>query len=142
MLPKHVLYAVLFLLSILAAQASEFGAKNVVKLTSTNFKDKTGDGKLWFIKFYAPWCGHCKKLAPTWKELGDAYADNADINIAHVDCVADKSTCKAAEVKGYPTLKLYHGGQTYDVYKGPRDKNSLQNAVDKAATALLSETVS
>lgn len=42
--------------------------------------------------------GHCKRLAPTWKDLGDAYEENKDVVVAHVDCTADKSICKTADV--------------------------------------------
>jgi protein disulfide-isomerase-like protein len=58
----------------------------------------------WFIKFYAPWCGHCKKMAPAWDEL--ATKTEGKLNVAKVDCTSDKGKplCAKFEVKGYPTL--------------------------------------
>jgi thioredoxin-like negative regulator of GroEL len=62
----------------------------VVTLGSANFSQAVEDSpdKAWFIKFYAPWCTHCKTLAPVWVELAKTLKGKA--NIAEVDCTVDE----------------------------------------------------
>lgn len=103
---------------------------------------KTGASKAeapWFVKFYAPWCGHCKSLAPTWDLMADVHKEVGDLNIGKVDCTneASKSLCKNFEVRGYPTLLFFpataapagegevFASQFYK-YKGPRQQAALE----------------
>ncbi len=60
--------------------------------------------KGWLIMFYAPWCGHCKKLLPTWDELSDT---GININIGKVDCTTSKEVCDEYSIKGYPSLQYF-----------------------------------
>ena len=52
-------------------------------------KDKGGlRNKPWFVKFYAPWCGHCQTLAPIWSEFNRLYHDQVHVGVT--DCTTEK----------------------------------------------------
>lgn len=44
-------------------------------------------------------CGHCKRLASTWGELADFFADDDKIRIDHIDCTKQKDVCGKAQVR-------------------------------------------
>lgn len=91
-----------------------------VALTEATFDHQTSRGT-WFIKFYAPWCGHCKKLAPVIDDLSTAEAlQGSDVTVAKVDCTTERSVCERFGVQSYPTLKVVKEGLYYD-YNGRRD---------------------
>ena len=81
-------------------------------------RSQVNDGKVHFIKFYAPWCGHCKKLAPVWSELADELKHNKQVSIGQVDCTQAQDLCKKLEVTGYPTLKSFHAGESHAQFRG------------------------
>ncbi|KAK6333412.1 hypothetical protein TWF718_011224 [Orbilia javanica] len=93
---------------------------NVIDLTPKNFDEViTNSGRPALVKFFAPWCGHCKKMAPTYDELGDAFASVSDqVVIAKVDADKHRELGKRFEIKGFPTLKWFDGKSdkpiTYD----------------------------
>ena len=53
-LPRRAVKVAAVLALALAAAASA----ELTVLTDKTFGDKTASGD-WFVKFYAPWCGHC-----------------------------------------------------------------------------------
>lgn len=97
----------------------------VVELTDVDFNARVQRGQKvpWFVKFYAPWCGHCKKLVPEWEKLA---ADLTDVvNVARVDATRERALAKNWTVEGYPTLKLIADGKVY-TYSGPRTADKLE----------------
>ncbi|XP_078332478.1 thioredoxin domain-containing protein 5-like isoform X2 [Crassostrea virginica] len=83
-----------------------------------------------FIKFYAPWCGHCKRLAPTWEDLAMQYLDQEDVSVAKVDCTVHRATCDSYGVRSYPTLLFFRNGEKVDEYQKGRSLEELQNYMD------------
>lgn len=83
------------------------------------------------LEIYAPWCGHCKSLAPVYEELGQHYADNENIVIAKIDGTANDFDI---EYRGFPTLKFFpgNGGEMQD-YEGGRTLDDLKAFIDKNA---------
>lgn len=103
---------------------------NAVELTSETW-DAAVAGKTVFVKFFAPWCGHCKKLKPDWDKLMDAFADSTTALVADVDCTAGgKELCDANDVRGYPTLKWGDPSSLED-YQGSRDYDALKKFADE-----------
>lgn len=99
------------------------------------FEKATAEG-IAFVKFYAPWCGHCQKLQATWEQLAtETKASNSAIKIAKVDCTSpeNKQICIDQQVEGYPTLFLYKNGERQTEYEGSRSLPELQSYIKKFA---------
>ncbi|KAF2430913.1 protein disulfide isomerase [Tothia fuscella] len=122
-----------------------------VELTAETFqKLVTTTHDPWFVKFYAPWCGHCQALAPNWASM--AREMKGVLNIGSVNCDVEKRLCKDAHAKAYPTLLFFRGGERVE-YNGLRgvgdltafaktavDVGSGVTDVDKATFEKLEET--
>lgn len=107
---------------------------NVVVLTDANFKNVIDGSKPALVEFYAPWCGHCKNLAPVWAQLGDAFASKKDqVLVAKLDADNHRESGQRFGVQGFPTLKWFPKGvstpEGVEDYKGGRDLNSLANFI-------------
>lgn len=105
-------------------------------LTDSSFTETVGGDKDVFVAFTAPWCGHCKKLAPTWEKLATDFALEEGVVIAKVDVEGEtsKQTAKDEGIKSYPTIKFFpRGSKTGEVYSGPRDEQDLVTFVNEKA---------
>jgi len=89
-----------------------------------------------FVEFYAPWCGHCKKLAPIWDELAAELKDVKGITIAKMDSTANE--VEGVSIKGYPTLKFYHRGQKNAPvdYDGGRELEGFRTWLNENSAAV------
>ena len=107
-------------------------ASSVLDLIPSNFDDVVlKSNKPALVEFFAPWCGHCKKLAPVYEEL----AKNLDfakdkVSIAKVDADAEKELGRRFGVQGFPTLKWFDGkSDKPEDYNGGRDVESLTDFI-------------
>ncbi|KZS88103.1 protein disulfide isomerase [Sistotremastrum niveocremeum HHB9708] len=117
-----------------AAFVAAVSASNVVDLTPETFDQNIISGKPGLVEFFAPWCGHCKNLAPVYEQLADAYSHAKDkVVIAKIDADGvGKPTGKKYGVTGYPTLKWFDGTDAEpEAYSGGRDLESLANFIYK-----------
>ncbi|CAK0852170.1 unnamed protein product [Prorocentrum cordatum] len=107
-------------ISVALASACLHCAASALELTPQNWAEHV-QGRTVFLKFFAPWCGHCKKLRPEWSRLA------ADFN---VDCTGGgKPLCERHNVTGYPQL-LWGRAPELEVYAGGRDYASLKRFAD------------
>jgi len=104
----------------------DWDANPVKVLVSKNFNSiAMEEGKAVFVEFYAPWCGHCKNLAPIWDELGDHFKNDDKIVIAKIDMIANE--LENVKITGFPTIKLFAEDNTVIDYSGGR---ALENFVE------------
>ncbi|KIH89414.1 protein disulfide-isomerase [Sporothrix brasiliensis 5110] len=105
-----------------------------VPLTAETFQTLvTMTQDTWFIKFYAPWCHHCKAMAANWEQL--AKEMQGKLNIGEVNCEKESRLCKDVRVHAYPTIVLFRGGERVD-YEGLRGLGDFVSYANKALDAV------
>jgi len=122
-----------FSASLFAAFIAVVGASNVLELTPSNFDTVIGQGKPGLVEFFAPWCGHCKNLAPVYEELADAFVHAKNkVIVAKVDADGEgKPLGSKYGVTGYPTLKWFNADGTHEPYEGGRDFDTLASFISE-----------
>ncbi|UJR21095.1 hypothetical protein I4U23_024195 [Adineta vaga] len=111
--------------------SSNVDDSHVLSLTKDTFDDAIKNNKHILVKFVAPWCGHCKSLTPAYaaaaKELLNA---GSDIKLASVDATMEQDLAQKYDVKGYPTIKFFSDGTTFE-YNGGRSQDDIVNWLKK-----------
>jgi protein disulfide-isomerase A1 len=87
------------------------------------------------VKFYAPWCGHCKKLAPVWDKVAEEFKGNSDLVIAKFDATTNEAD--GVEVQSYPTLTFYPKDNKAGVpYEGGREFEDIKKWLEENSSAV------
>ncbi|XP_065876067.1 protein disulfide isomerase-like 2-3 [Euphorbia lathyris] len=98
-----------------------------VELNSRNFDELVLKSKeLWVVEFFAPWCGHCKKLAPEWKKASNNL--KGKVKLGHVDCDSEKSLMSRFSVQGFPTILVFGADKDSPIpYEGARTASAIES---------------
>lgn len=130
---RFFLFATVFVASamVLATALPYSKRSGVITLDTSSFKTAVLDDKdhLWVVEFYAPWCGHCKALAPEYRKAAKALKSIAKLGA--VDCDTEKELAGKYGVKGFPTIKIF-GPETKKSptdYQGQRTAQGLVDGV-------------
>ncbi|XP_059810624.1 protein disulfide-isomerase A6 [Hypanus sabinus] len=108
---------------------SKSGKKDVITLTDDNFDENViGSSDIWMVEFYAPWCGHCKRLEPEWAEAATEVKEQTGgkVKLAAVDATTSQALAGRYGIRGYPTIKIFHKDEDNPIdYDGGRSKSDI-----------------
>lgn len=115
----------------LSAIASEDSA--VVKLSEETFDAFIAENPYVLAEFFAPWCGHCKKLGPEFAAAADSLVGKHDnIKLAQIDCTEEADLCQKFDIRGYPSLKVFKGETEAPAdYQGQRQADAITSYMIK-----------
>jgi len=119
------MFSFLLLFGIFAYSGAEKG--HVKVLDRHNFDEVVMDkDKNILVEFFAPWCGHCKRLEPVYERLAKTFADEEDCIVAKVDAEYESAIAARHEVRGMPTIKFFSkGNKNGETYDGDRSEQDL-----------------
>nr|CCA14124.1 disulfideisomerase putative [Albugo laibachii Nc14] len=127
---------------LLSTVCGLFSPKDPIKhLDTKSFRNLLKSKGVWIVKFYAPWCGHCKQLAPEWAKAAKAL--DGVVNVAAVDCDQHKDLAAKYGVQGFPTIKIFGQDKSKPKdYQGPRDSNGIVQTCLQEASSMVRQRTS
>lgn len=110
-----------------SSDKSKSDSNESIELNSSNFDELVLKSKdLWIVEFFAPWCGHCKKLAPEWKKAANNL--KGKVKLGHVDCDSEKSLMSKFNVQGFPTILVFGADKDSPIpYEGARTAGAIES---------------
>ena len=126
MFSKILKLAVVSGVAFVVGESAE-GETAVLTVTKDNFDQFVKDNELALVKFYAPWCGHCKSMAPEFEAAAAALKDK--VALADVDATVETELAERFKIQGFPTLKFLRSGN-WEEYSGGRTQKDIEQWIE------------
>ena len=105
-------------------------AGNVLEFTDNNFESEVlGSQTPVVVDFWAPWCGPCRRLAPTIEKLAADY--HGRVKVGKMDTDQNVNTPGSLRISSIPTVILFQGGREVSRLVGLNDESKFRDALDK-----------
>ena len=104
---KHYPILIASMLVAMVAANDFYGSgSRVEELTEANFKAKVLESdEMWLVEFYAPWCGHCQKLKPSFEKVAKTL--KGVVKVGAMDMDVHKMTGQKYGVTGFPSIMFF-----------------------------------
>jgi len=108
----------------LGMQSLSASSSTVIALNDKNFQQILSSKKPVFVKFWASWCGPCRRMAPKYKKVSRSYVDKIIFTELNVD--QQQKLASRYHVRSIPTTILFMSGKEMDRFKGGLDTHQLE----------------
>ena len=135
-LPSTMLLLLSMALAVASGEITE--DNGVLVLSEANFDEAVSAHNLVLVEFYAPWCGHCKAIAPKLEELALGFADRAEqVLIGKMDATENDVEHPRVNIEGFPTLKFFPKGDAANPvdYEGAREVAAMTTFLEGQLSA-------
>lgn len=110
--------------------SDQWGNPHILNLNDQNFNDHLKKNEILLVMFYAPWCGHCRKMKPEYTAAAtDLNAAGYSKCLAMVDCTVNPEITEQFNIDGFPTIKLFKNGKFIQDYTGKRTVEEIKKFV-------------
>eukprot|EP00826_Nyctotherus_ovalis_P039438 TRINITY_DN3795_c0_g1_i1.p1 TRINITY_DN3795_c0_g1~~TRINITY_DN3795_c0_g1_i1.p1 ORF type:complete len:489 (-),score=160.67 TRINITY_DN3795_c0_g1_i1:133-1599(-) len=124
----------IFLISLALLQSSILAEGDVVVLNDKNFAEAIKNNQYVMVKFFAPWCGHCKEFAPEYEKAAKIFKEQGkSFVLADLDATENKETAEKYKIEGFPTVKLFINGTPID-YNGERTAEQVISFIERKSS--------
>jgi len=120
---KFIIFLLCCLAFLIYIRAEDTGSSDVLVFDDKNFAEEVSKYDYVLVEFYAPWCGHCKSLAPEYEKAATELKGIA--HLAKIDADSNRKTAQAYQIQGFPTLKLFKEGKFFKEFDGGRKADDI-----------------
>ncbi len=104
--------------------------QDVVEFTDANFEQEVlqADSPV-LVDFWAEWCGPCKTIAPTIKEIAGDYSGKVKVGKLNVD--HNRDSAMKFGIRSIPSLLIFNKGSVAHQIVGAVQKNNITQLLDE-----------